>query len=158
MRIQVKKSTSEDEYQSASQTQQRPADYAENPSLLNNMYSDYMFMPNMLFIPIFERIKLAEETAQNYRGAKALVLASMDTWMLFWRDAIISSNQVNLDTPITVKSELMTKDELKTMGIEVAEATAAIRAIQKAQLGLQSNGNARLIIEDLYINLPLRIQ
>ena len=44
------------------------------------------------------------------------------------------------------------------MGIEVAEATAAIRAIQKAQLGLQSNGNARLIIEDLYINLPLRIQ
>ena len=115
-------------------------------------------MPDMLSKPIFERIKLAEETAQNYRGTKGTVLASMNTWMLFWRDAIISSNQVNLDTPITVKSELMTKDELKTMGIEVAEATAAIRAIQKAQLGLQSNGNARLIIEDLYINLPLRIQ
>ena len=137
---------------------QRALDYANNPSLLNNMYSDYMFMPDMLSKPIFERIKLAEETAQNYRGTKGTVLASMNTWMLIWRDAIISSNQVNLDTPITVKSELMTKDELKTMGIEVAEATAAIRAIQKAQLGLQSNGNARLIIEDLYINLPLRIQ
>lgn len=137
---------------------QKALDYAENPSLLNNMYSDYMFMPNMLFIPIFERIKLAEETAQNYRGAKALVLASMDTWMLFWRDAIISSNEVNIDAPMTVKNELMTRDELKKMGIPVVEATSAIRAIQQAQLALQSNGNARLIIEDLYMNLPLRIQ
>ena len=137
---------------------QKALDYAANPSLLNNMYSDYMFMPNMLFKPIFERIKLAEETAQNYRGNKATVLASMDTWMLFWRDAIISSTEVNLETPVTVKSELMTKDELIKFSIEVVEATTAIRAIQKAQSALQSNGNARLIIENLYMNLPLRIK
>ena len=72
--------------------------------------------------------------------------------------ATSKKDEVNIDAPMTVKNELMTRDELKKMGIPVVEATSAIRAIQQAQLALQSNGNARLIIEDLYMNLPLRIQ
>ena len=116
-----------------------------------------MYMPNILTQPISTRIKLAEEAAQNYRGNKRAVLASMDTWMVFWRDAIISSKEINLNQDISVKSELLTKDDLKKLSIDIIEAVGAIRAIEKAQLALQSNGNARLIIENLYVNLPLKL-
>ncbi len=40
------------------------------------------------------------------------------------------------------------------MSIDVIEAVRAIRAIEKARLALQNNGNARIIMEDLYMNLP----
>ncbi len=137
---------------------QKALNFAENASLLNDMYSDYMYMPNILTQPISARIKLAEEAAQNYRGNKRGVLASMDTWMVFWRDAIISSKEINLNQDISVKSELLTKDDLKKLSIDIIEAVGAIRAIEKAQLALQNNGNARLIIENLYMNLPLKLE
>ena len=137
---------------------QKALDFSKNASLLNDMYSDYMHMPNMLTKPISTRIKLAEEIAQNYRGNKRIVLAAMDTWMIFWRDAIILSKEINLNQDITVKNELMTKNDLRKLSIDIVESVRAIRAIEKAQLALQNNGNVRLIMEDLYINLPVKPQ
>ena len=133
---------------------QKALDFAGDPALLDQMYSDYMYMPKILDQPISMRIKSAEESAQNYRENKRMVLSSMDTWMIFWRDAIILSKEIDLNQDISVKSELMTKTDLKKMSIDVIEAVRAIRAIEKARLALQNNGNARIIMEDLYMNLP----
>ncbi|MGB9641101.1 MAG: DNA polymerase III subunit delta' [Anaerolineales bacterium] len=96
-----------------------------------------------------ERFALAEHLAKE-KDRQRLML-TLQCWLSFWRDVLISSNQASSSlTNINLKEEISNTAQKITW----QQAFASMSAIQKTITLLDSNVNTRLALENLMLQLP----
>jgi DNA polymerase-3 subunit delta' len=100
-----------------------------------------------------ERFAVAAALAGRWAKDRAAVLRTLDIWMSWWRDVLLSAagaerGMVNVDR----------LDPIRAAAIEMqtADAARALRALRDARGQLEENANPRLALEVLMLRLPER--
>ncbi len=95
-----------------------------------------------------ERFDYAETLSGRWSREREAVLATLDLWREWWRDALLVAAGV---APAPHVAEAAAADAFTP-----AEALRALQAVQRAREHLLQNTNPQLTVEVMMLDLPLR--
>ena len=95
-----------------------------------------------------ERLDYASTLSQRWRRERDSVIATIDLWGEWWRDALIRAAGLGEDAESV-------QDGRETPRWSAADAVRALRAVRRAREHLLANVNPQLAIEVMMLDLPV---
>ncbi|HLY30884.1 MAG TPA: DNA polymerase III subunit delta' [Ktedonobacterales bacterium] len=94
-----------------------------------------------------ERLKRATALASDTETARQ----TLDAWLLWWRDVTLAANGASA---LATTGEIRAQAERQGRAIGPARAQAFLQALLDAQVALDQQGNPRLTLENVLLELP----
>ena len=125
----------------------------QDQSLLENREAQLAHLQEILAASRVGRFKLADKLARDPENLPAL----LQTWLSWWRDAALMNFSGTNDNG---SSQLTNIDQLSWLqqiiqSVSPTKTTTSLKRTEKSLWALERNANARLVLENLFLNYPL---
>lgn len=98
-----------------------------------------------------ERFRYARQTGGQFWRDRDAVMAEMQRWLEWWRDVAMMCHKLDENVTNVEWSELLSQI---AGGLKDVQVTAAVAAIEAAQVALEANAVPQLTLEVLMLDLP----
>ncbi len=109
-------------------------------------------LADMVSASMVRRLGLADSLARQHQGDTGAVLAHVDFWTYWWRDVWLhqlsqADHCVNVDCMVDIQDA--------ARRTQPAPVTDFLQRLEKAQLHLRHNVNARVVLTNLMLHMPV---
>lgn len=119
----------------------------QEPALLESRGQWLDVLHDLLFANRVKRFAFADKASKDRQQLKNILLV----WLSFWRDVLVGASGAGVTLANVDKAA-----EIGSLGQKIGfpEAAAALQAVERAVTQLETNVNARLVLEVLLLELP----